>query len=133
MKKLLFIALVGFMTLNFSGLMAQQRPDRKPRQEQVETLTTKLQPRQASALVSTITYNVSTAARNVTMEDNDDILKGYAGEDKHASTLYAAVNSSDYLSQMRLLHGPDVRDENATTGQQTRTAPRCGERRGRSR
>lgn len=41
MKKLLFIALVGFMTLNVSGLMAQQRPDRKPRQEQVETLTTK--------------------------------------------------------------------------------------------
>jgi len=41
MKKLLFIALVGFMSLNFSSLMAQERPDRKPRQEQVETLTTK--------------------------------------------------------------------------------------------
>ncbi|MRT92823.1 hypothetical protein [Ancylomarina sp. 16SWW S1-10-2] len=41
MKKFLFIALVGFMTLNVSGLMAQERPERKPRQEQVETLTTK--------------------------------------------------------------------------------------------
>jgi len=41
MKKLLFIALVVFMSLNFSSLMAQERPDRKPRQEQVETLTTK--------------------------------------------------------------------------------------------
>jgi len=41
MKKLLFIALVGFMSLNFSSLMAQERPDRKPRQEQVETLTSK--------------------------------------------------------------------------------------------
>jgi protease-4 len=41
-----------------------------------------------------------------------DILKGYAGEDKHDSTLYSAVHSSDYLSQMSLLHGNDVRDEN---------------------
>jgi ribosomal protein L11 len=42
MKKHFFIiALVGFITLNFSALKAQEQPDRKPRQEQVETLTTK--------------------------------------------------------------------------------------------
>lgn len=42
MKKHFFIiALVGFMTLSSNALMAQEQSDRKPRQEQVETLTTK--------------------------------------------------------------------------------------------
>ncbi len=41
-----------------------------------------------------------------------EILKGYAGEDKNDSTLYAAVHSNDYIRQMRLLHGGEAMDEN---------------------
>ncbi|MCH9693908.1 MAG: signal peptide peptidase SppA [Gammaproteobacteria bacterium] len=41
-----------------------------------------------------------------------DVLKQYAGEDGQDDTMYSAVHSSDYLSQMSLLHGDDVRDEN---------------------
>ncbi|HNP63999.1 MAG TPA: S49 family peptidase, partial [Woeseiaceae bacterium] len=41
-----------------------------------------------------------------------EILKGYAGEDKHDSTLYASVKSGDYIRQMRLLHDDEVKDEN---------------------
>ncbi len=40
-KQILIIALVGFLTLNFNSLMAQERPERKPPQEQVDTLTVK--------------------------------------------------------------------------------------------
>lgn len=40
-KQILIIALVGFITLNSNALMAQEQPDRKPPQEQVETLTSK--------------------------------------------------------------------------------------------
>ena len=41
-----------------------------------------------------------------------DVLKGYAGEDKDDSTLYASVRSGDYLRQMQLLHGDEARDAN---------------------
>ncbi len=40
------------------------------------------------------------------------VLKEYAGEDSSDSTLYAAVNSQDYLGNMRLMHDDDIRDEN---------------------
>ncbi|NOQ26753.1 MAG: hypothetical protein GQ564_15440 [Bacteroidales bacterium] len=40
-KQILIIALVGFISLNSNALMAQKQADRKPQQEQVETLTTK--------------------------------------------------------------------------------------------
>ena len=36
------------------------------------------------------------------------VLKAYAGEDEADSTLYASVNSSDYLDNMRLMNGDDV-------------------------
>jgi hypothetical protein len=39
-KQILIIALVGFLSLSFNTIMAQ-KPDRKPPQEQVETLTAK--------------------------------------------------------------------------------------------
>lgn len=38
-KRILIIALVGFMTLNFSALMAQNKRDGRPPQEKVEVLT----------------------------------------------------------------------------------------------
>ncbi len=41
-----------------------------------------------------------------------ETLKAIAGEDKHDSTLYAAVHSADYLRQARLLHGDAAQDEN---------------------
>lgn len=45
--------------------------------EQLEDITTKLQPRQASALVRTLTNHVSTVARDITMRENEDIIDGY--------------------------------------------------------
>ncbi|MDY6800565.1 MAG: hypothetical protein SVU94_05000 [Bacteroidota bacterium] len=39
-KQILFIALVGFLTMSFNTLIAQE-PGRKPRKEQVATLTAK--------------------------------------------------------------------------------------------
>lgn len=41
-----------------------------------------------------------------------NLLKGYAGEDSDDSTTYEAVYASDYLGQIRLLDGTDIRDEN---------------------
>ncbi len=41
-----------------------------------------------------------------------EILKAYAGEDKHDSTLYSSVYAGDYLRQMRMLHDEEVKDEN---------------------
>jgi protease-4 len=41
-----------------------------------------------------------------------DVLKEYAGEDSDDSSQYASVHSIDYLRNMRLLHGDDVKDEN---------------------
>ena len=40
------------------------------------------------------------------------LLKEYAGEDSTDSALYAAVDSRDYLGNMRLTHGDDIQDEN---------------------
>jgi len=40
------------------------------------------------------------------------VLKAYAGEDSEDSSSYSSVNANDYLGQMRLLDGSDVRDEN---------------------
>jgi protease-4 len=40
------------------------------------------------------------------------LLKEYAGEDSSDSALYAAVDSRDYLGNMRLMHGADIQDEN---------------------
>ncbi len=40
------------------------------------------------------------------------VLKEYAGEDSSDNTLYASVNSQDYLGNMRLMHDDDIRDEN---------------------
>ncbi len=40
-KQILIIALIGFISMSFNSLMAQERPDRKAPQEQVDTLTTK--------------------------------------------------------------------------------------------
>jgi protease-4 len=63
--------------------------------------------------------NIAEAARDAGLVDellgrNDlrDVLKGYAGEDSSDSTQYASVHSQDYLRNMRLLHGNEVRDEN---------------------
>lgn len=38
-KKILIIALIGFITMSFNPLKAQEQPDKKTAQEQVETLT----------------------------------------------------------------------------------------------
>lgn len=38
-KQVLIIALIGFIALNFNVLMAQGRPERGPKQEEVATLT----------------------------------------------------------------------------------------------
>jgi protease-4 len=40
------------------------------------------------------------------------VMKSYAGENSRDSASYSSVYSQDYLSNMRLLHGEDVRDEN---------------------
>ncbi len=40
-KQILIITLVGLLTMSLNSLMAQERPDRKPPQEQVDTLTAK--------------------------------------------------------------------------------------------
>lgn len=40
-KQILIIVLIGLITINFNSLMAQERPERKPPQEQVDTLTVK--------------------------------------------------------------------------------------------
>jgi hypothetical protein len=40
-KQILIIAIIGLITISFNSLMAQERPDRQPPQEQVETLTAK--------------------------------------------------------------------------------------------
>ena len=40
------------------------------------------------------------------------LLKEYAGEDAEDSTNYASVYAGDYLAQLRLLDGKDIRDEN---------------------
>jgi protease-4 len=40
------------------------------------------------------------------------ILTDYAGEDADDSSNYSAVNTGDYLGNMRLRHGEDVQDEN---------------------
>lgn len=40
------------------------------------------------------------------------VLKAYAGEDADDSTDYSSVHSTDYLANMRLLHGDKVKDEN---------------------
>jgi hypothetical protein len=38
-KQILIIGLIGFLTLSFNSLMAQQRPGGGPQQEQVDELT----------------------------------------------------------------------------------------------
>jgi len=38
-KQILIIVLIGLITINFNSLMAQERQERKPPQEQVNTLT----------------------------------------------------------------------------------------------
>jgi protease-4 len=40
------------------------------------------------------------------------LLKEYAGEDAEDSTNFASVYAGDYLAQLRLLDGKDIRDEN---------------------
>ncbi len=40
-QKILIVVLVGFITMSFNSLMAQERPDRKPSQEQADTLAAK--------------------------------------------------------------------------------------------
>lgn len=40
-QKILIIALIGFLTISYNSLMAQERSDRKPKREHVETLTDK--------------------------------------------------------------------------------------------
>ncbi|MBT3422039.1 MAG: hypothetical protein HOB88_00990 [Bacteroidetes bacterium] len=38
-KQILIMGMIGFLTLSFNPLMAQQRPERGPQQEQVDELT----------------------------------------------------------------------------------------------
>lgn len=40
-KKVLIIALIGFISMSFNSLMAQTQQDRKPPREQVDSLTAK--------------------------------------------------------------------------------------------
>ncbi|MGQ1786026.1 hypothetical protein [Saccharicrinis sp. GN24d3] len=40
-KQIIIIALIGFISMSFISLMAQEQPDKKPTQEQVDTLTVK--------------------------------------------------------------------------------------------
>lgn len=40
-KQILIIGLIGFLTLSFNSLMAQERPEKGPQQEQVDELTDK--------------------------------------------------------------------------------------------
>jgi len=63
--------------------------------------------------------DIAIAAREIGLIDElvshaelRSVLSAYAGEDSDDSATYSAVHSSDYLGQMRLLHGNDVEDEN---------------------
>jgi hypothetical protein len=38
-KQILIIVLIGIMSMTFNSLMAQERPERRPQQEQASTLT----------------------------------------------------------------------------------------------
>jgi len=71
------------------------------------------------AHVSAANGDIAIAARETGLVDElvsdaelRTVLTGYAGEDKDDSSDYSAVNSSDYLGNMRMLHGADVQEEN---------------------
>lgn len=103
-KHVLIIALIGFMTLSFNTLMAQERHENKPERESVDTLTT-AQTQKVNDILENYDSDALTAedAKAIMKKIRDAKIPGGKGVEK-------AINAAGFdFEEIRKLAPPPER------------------------